>query len=60
MAADFIERTANERIGYLGWMVMALPFALLSSLLAALTILRLFLTSEEASCQLYISPAGRG
>jgi anion transporter len=60
VAADFIERTAGERIDYLGWMAMALPFALLSSVLAALTILRLFLTSEEASRRLNIAPVRGG
>jgi di/tricarboxylate transporter len=49
VAVDFIARTANERVDYLGWMALALPFALLSSGLAALTIVRLFLTREEAS-----------
>jgi solute carrier family 13 (sodium-dependent dicarboxylate transporter), member 2/3/5 len=58
-AADVIERAAGERIGYLGWMAMALPFALISSVLAALTILRLFLTSEEASRRLDIATARR-
>jgi di/tricarboxylate transporter len=60
VAADFIERAANERVDYFGWMVMALPFALLSSVLAAVTILRLFLTSEEASRRLQIEPIRRG
>jgi di/tricarboxylate transporter len=59
VAADFIERTTSERIDYLGWMAMALPFALLSSMLAALTILRLFLTSEEGSRRLHIAPTRR-
>jgi anion transporter len=59
VAADFIERAAGERTDYFGWMAMALPFALLSSLLAALTILRLFLTSEEASRPLQLGPVRR-
>jgi sodium-dependent dicarboxylate transporter 2/3/5 len=59
VAADFIERTTSERIDYLGWLVMALPFALVSSALAVLTILRLFLTSEEASRHIHIASVRR-
>jgi solute carrier family 13 (sodium-dependent dicarboxylate transporter), member 2/3/5 len=59
VATDFIARTAGEQIDYLGWMVMALPFALLSSVLAALTILRLFLTPGEASRRLEVERARR-
>ena len=56
VAVDFIARAANERLDYLGWMLLALPFALLSSFLAAVIILRLFLTPEEASRRLSIEP----
>jgi hypothetical protein len=38
LAADFIELTASERINYFGWMRLALPFALLSSVVVALAI----------------------
>jgi sodium-dependent dicarboxylate transporter 2/3/5 len=48
VAVDSIGRAANEKVDAFTWMAMALPFALLSSLLAALIILRLFLTSAEA------------
>jgi di/tricarboxylate transporter len=59
VATDFIARAAEERIGYLGWMLVGLPFALLSSGLAALTIVRLFLTPEEASRRLPIAAVRR-
>ena len=56
VAVDFMARAANERIDYLGWMAMGLPFALLSSAFAAAAILRLFLTQEEASRRLDLAP----
>ena len=59
VAVDFIARAANERIDYLGWMAMGLPFALLSSAFAAAAILRLFLTEEEASRRLDLAPPRR-
>jgi di/tricarboxylate transporter len=60
VAVDFIARTANERVDYFGWAAMALPFALVSSFLAAAVILRLFLTPEEASRRLSIAPVSHG
>jgi anion transporter len=59
VAVDFIERVAHERIDWLGWMVLGLPFALLSSTAAAATILGLFLTAEEASQPVRLEPARR-
>jgi di/tricarboxylate transporter len=60
VAADFIARAANERIGYFDWAALALPFALASSVLGAVAILRLFLTPQEASRRLRIGPLHRG
>jgi di/tricarboxylate transporter len=60
VAADFIARAANERVDYFGWAVMALPFALSSSFLAAVILQRLFLTPEEASRRLSIPPVNHG
>jgi anion transporter len=60
VAVDFIARTTNEQVDYFGWAAMALPFALSSSFLAALVILRLFLTPEEASHRLSIAPVSHG
>lgn len=59
VAVDFISRVGHDRIDYLGWMAIGLPFALLSSCFAAAAILRLFLTEMEASRQLDIAPFQR-
>lgn len=56
VTVELIARASGEQIGYLGWMAMALPFALVSSAIAALVILRLFLTPEEASRSLQLAP----
>jgi sodium-dependent dicarboxylate transporter 2/3/5 len=59
VAVDFMARAAHVRIGYLGWMAMGLPFAMLSSAFAAAAILRLFLTEEEASSRLDLASPRR-
>jgi anion transporter len=60
VAADFIERVSHERIDWLGWMALGLPFALISSVLAAVTILYLFLTPEQASQRICLRLVHRG
>ncbi len=47
LAADTILHLEGERIGYLRWMLLGLPFALLSCFGAAWIILRVFLNAEE-------------
>ncbi|MCG8597476.1 MAG: anion permease [Kiloniellales bacterium] len=47
LAADTILHLEGERIGYLRWLMLGLPFALLSCFGAAWAILRLFLNAEE-------------
>ena len=47
LAADTILHLEGERIGYLRWMLLGLPFALLSCFGAAWVILRIFLNAEE-------------
>lgn len=47
LAADTILHLEGKRIGYLRWMMLGLPFALLSCFGAAWVILRLFLNAEE-------------
>jgi anion transporter len=60
VAVDFLGRAANEKVDYIGWAAMALPFALLSSFLAVHMTLRMFLTPEEASQALRIDAVQRG
>lgn len=47
LAADTILHLEGERIGYLRWMLLGLPFAVLSCFGAAWIILRVFLNAEE-------------
>ncbi len=47
LAADAIWRLTGERIDYLGWMILGLPFAVLSCFLSAWVILTLFLSRRE-------------
>ena len=47
LAADIIWRMTGERIDFLRWMMLGLPFALISSFLSTWVILRLFLTADE-------------
>ena len=58
LAADAIWRLTGERIDYLGWMVLGLPFAALSCFLSAWVILALFLTKAERTRRLDLRPAG--
>ncbi|MCG8555369.1 MAG: anion permease [Proteobacteria bacterium] len=55
VAADLLQRMDGTRIDYLDWLALGLPFAALSSFLAAWLILRIFLTEEERRQKL--SPA---
>lgn len=47
VAADFMERFGGRHLGFLDWAMLALPFALLTSLAATATILVLFLDRED-------------
>jgi solute carrier family 13 (sodium-dependent dicarboxylate transporter), member 2/3/5 len=60
VAVDFMVRAGNAPVDYLGWAAMALPFALLSCLLAAIAILLVFLTPQEASARLQAAPTRIG
>lgn len=61
VAVDIIERSTGERIDYLGWLALNLPFALASSFAATWIILRLYLTPAIASRRVDLSsiPAKR-
>lgn len=60
LAADAIWRLTGERIDYLGWMVLGLPFAVLSCFLSAWVILALFLNKGERDRSLDLRQAGPG
>lgn len=61
VAVDMIERLGHGPApGYLKWMALALPFALISSLGSMLVILHLFLTAAERRLQPPLSPAPDG
>ncbi|MEI3851017.1 MULTISPECIES: SLC13 family permease [unclassified Ensifer] len=47
VAADFIRRSGGEAPGFLGWALLAAPFALLTSLIACGLILRFFLDETD-------------
>lgn len=47
VAADFIRRSGGEGPGFLGWALLAAPFALLTSLIACGLILRFFLDETD-------------
>ncbi|ANK76473.1 hypothetical protein FA04_26150 (plasmid) [Ensifer adhaerens] len=47
VAVDFIRRSGGEAPGFLGWALLAAPFALLTSLLACGLILRFFLDDAD-------------
>lgn len=47
VALDFVGRLGGTRLDYLGWLVLAAPFALVVTHLATGLILALFLNSEE-------------
>lgn len=42
-----LQSMTGESLGFLGWMILGVPFALVSSGLACMVILRMFLTGEE-------------
>ncbi|MGL5114417.1 MAG: SLC13 family permease [Beijerinckiaceae bacterium] len=47
VAVDFIARLGGPRLSYGGWLLVAMPFALATSLLAMALIMRLFLDREQ-------------
>jgi di/tricarboxylate transporter len=59
VAVDLLVRSGSAPIGYWGWVAMAGPFAMLSCLLAAAAILRLFLAPAQASARVRLATAGR-
>jgi di/tricarboxylate transporter len=54
-AAGLIEQAAGARVDYFAWAAMTLPFATIASALAAVVILRLFLTPEEAARRIEVA-----
>jgi solute carrier family 13 (sodium-dependent dicarboxylate transporter), member 2/3/5 len=60
VAVDFMVRAGSAPVDYLGWAAVALPFALLSCLIAAIAILLMFLTPQEASARLQAPPSHVG
>ncbi|MGL4242779.1 MAG: SLC13 family permease, partial [Beijerinckiaceae bacterium] len=47
LAVDYIQRLGGPQLDYLGWLVLAMPFALATSLAAMEIILRVFLGREQ-------------
>ena len=58
IAVDFMARLGLPRIGFLQWLLLAAPFALLTSYGAAFAILQLFLTAEERRAALAMPVPG--
>ncbi len=57
VAVDFIRRSGGEAPGFLGWALLAAPFALLTSLIACGLVLRLFLDETDRHARLDVSAA---
>ncbi len=54
VALDFMQRLGGPTPGFMGWIWLAAPFGVLSSLLACEAILRIFLTPAERSAALVL------
>lgn len=59
VALDVMDRIGGPAPGFLGWIALAAPFGVASSLLACELILRLFLSDEERQRALALSPVPR-
>ncbi|MGF6158233.1 sodium-dependent dicarboxylate transporter 2/3/5 [Ensifer sp. KUDG1] len=57
VAVDFIRRSGGEAPGFLGWALLAAPFALLTSLIACGLILRFFLDDADRNWRLDLPAA---
>ncbi|WP_234804082.1 SLC13 family permease [Ensifer adhaerens] len=57
VAVDFIRRSGGEAPGFLGWALLAAPFALLTSLIACGLILRFFLDEADRHWRLNLPAA---
>jgi solute carrier family 13 (sodium-dependent dicarboxylate transporter), member 2/3/5 len=55
IAVDFIRLIGGKSLGYLDWLLIGMPLALVMSFAAAEIILRLFLTAHERSATLAIA-----
>ena len=58
LTADLIVQFGGERLDFLRWLMLGLPFALLSSFLSTEVILQLFLTAEERRRTVAVENAG--
>lgn len=59
VALDFMQRLQGSAPGFLGWLWLAGPFGMATSLLACEAILRLFLTAAERGEHISLPPADR-
>lgn len=60
VALDAMQRLDGSAPGFGGWIALAAPFGVLSSLLACEAVLRLFLTADERRAALALPAAPRG
>lgn len=56
-AADFISRTTGKTVDFMGWALAAMPFAIGTSVLACVLILRLFVDPSSQRLRLAARPA---
>jgi anion transporter len=59
VAADAMARSTGVPVGFLGWAVVALPFAVASCVVAAMVILGVFLTRDERGRRLELGTMRR-
>ncbi len=60
IAADYIVRLGGPKLDYFSWLVLAMPFALTTSLAAMAIILRVFLNPEQRSAPVSLTAAPCG
>lgn len=60
IAVDILSGMAGQRIDFLRWMVLGLPFALISCFASTWVILRLFLTRDERAMAMHLSREAMG
>lgn len=56
IAVETLQRATGARIDYLGWLVIAAPFAIASTLVATYVIMTLFATREQLAARVIIEP----
>jgi anion transporter len=59
IANDLLARISGQRISFLAWLVYGVPFAVVTSALCCLVILKLFLTPEQRRRRFQSEPAAR-